>query len=270
MARKNWYHAAGIVWPLLVDAAKRRGTLTYTYIAPKIDTNPLSVGRALGPIQDFCLANRLPPLTAIVVGKTSQVPGSGFIAWDVDDLDAAHSSVWDFNWRSQSNPYAKFGTRDTLDTLAERLVTNPGASAEVYAKVKVRGVAQDVFRAALRKAYGSKCAICHFSFSDALDAAHIISWGNASAEQRLDPRNGLLLCSSHHRLFDAALITVSESLKVVYYDPKMDDGPYSASDKSLTVDLHGKKIHLPKFKLLWPSAGFLAEHHAHLGWGKLP
>jgi hypothetical protein len=35
--------------------------------------------------QDFCWESRLPPLTAIVIGKSSKLPGSGFFAWDVDD-----------------------------------------------------------------------------------------------------------------------------------------------------------------------------------------
>jgi putative restriction endonuclease len=57
---KNWDHAAGVVWPVLTDAAKNRKVITYGTIAPLIGTNPLNVGRALGPIQDFCLEDRLP------------------------------------------------------------------------------------------------------------------------------------------------------------------------------------------------------------------
>lgn len=268
--KKNWYHAAGAVWPVLASAAARRSTITYEQVAPVIPTNPLSVGRALGPIQDYCLANRLPPLTSIVVRKTTGVPGDGFIAWDVDDLMSAHATVFGFNWTLVQNPYGTFGADDTPESLATRLVTNPGDSGELYAKVKVRGVAQDIFRAALRNAYGSKCAICCLSFPNALDAAHIIPWGKATPDQRLDPRNGLLLCSLHHRLFDAGLITLTESGRVAYYDPEMKDGSYSAADKQMTVSLHGKNAHLPTNRELRPSSHFLACHHEQHGFGRLP
>jgi hypothetical protein len=31
--KKNWIHAAGVAWPLLVDAGSQRKTLTYTAVA---------------------------------------------------------------------------------------------------------------------------------------------------------------------------------------------------------------------------------------------
>lgn len=58
--KQNWEYAAGLVWPLLIKAAARREKLTYGNVASIIKTNPLSVGLALGPIQDFCLDGHLP------------------------------------------------------------------------------------------------------------------------------------------------------------------------------------------------------------------
>lgn len=268
--KKNWYHAAGAIWPLLVSSAARHSTVTYAQIAPIIPTNPLSVGKALGPIQDYCLDNRLPPLTSIVVQKATGIPGEGFIAWDVDDLTSAHASVFNFNWALVANPYGDFGTADTPESLAEQIVANPSSAREIYAMVKVRGVAQYIFRAALLGAYENKCAICRFSFPNALDAAHIIPWERANPDQRLDPRNGILLCSLHHRLFDAGLITLTESWKVSYYDPEMKDGPYSSADKQMTVNLHGTNAHLPTNRKLRPCVQSLAFHHKQHDLGPLP
>jgi len=270
MGKKNWYHAAGKIWPVLVNAAAQCSTITYEQVAPFIPTNPLSVGRALGPIQDYCLVNRLPPLTSIVVRKTTGLPGNGFIAWDVDDLGSALTCVFGFNWKSIQNPYGEFCVTDTPESFAAQLVANPDVSGEVYAKVKVRGVAQDIFRATLRHAYGYRCAICCLSFPDALDAAHIIPWGKATPEQRLDPRNGLLLCALHHRLFDAGLITLSRSWQIVYIDPEMQDGQYSVVDKQMTVKLHGTSAHLPTDRNLRPSPQYLECHHTQHKFGQLP
>jgi putative restriction endonuclease len=267
---KNWEHAAGILWPLLTEAAQKKETLTYGELAPSVHTNPLSVGRALGPIQDYCLESRLPPLTAIVIGSTTGVPGGGFIAWDVDDLKTAHAAVFTFNWTSTANPYGGFGQTDTTESLARHLIQNPEAAADLYAKVKVRGTAQAIFRAALLQTYDGSCAVCGFSFEEALDAAHLKPWPKCNHAERLDPTNGLLLCASHHRLFDAGMITLSESFKVIYADPQMKNGSYSEADKSLSIDLHNRAAYLPSDSKHRPSLQFLRAHHQEKKWGNVP
>lgn len=270
MGNKNWQYAAGVLWPIITAAAKHRATLTYGELAPHIDTNPLSVGFALGPIQDYCLERRLPPLTAIVIGKASKIPGHGFIAWDVDDIESAHQAVFVYNWDNEPNPYGGFESKDTVEELGKQLLKKGANSTDVYAKVRVRGIAQLVFREALLRAYQYQCAMCKFSLEKALEAAHIIPWQRADISQRLEPRNGILLCASHHKLFDAGLITVSRSYKVIYYDVNMKDGPYSEADKLLTIALHGKLIHLPYDQHHWPNPQWLASRHEEQEWGDLP
>jgi putative restriction endonuclease len=211
------------------------------------------------------MENKLPPLTVMVVQRSSGRPGTGFIAWDVDDLETAHQNVWNYNWSLTPNPYVGFGPDDTIGNLASRLVSGHSA-VDVYAKVKVRGIAQEVFRAALRIAYDHKCAMCKVSFVNVLDAAHLISWENATPQQRLDVQNGILLCSSHHRLFDTGYLAVSQSLTIVYRDPEMKERTHSTADRALTVDLHGRHIHLPRSKEHWPSTTYLAKHHERLKW----
>lgn len=270
MKNKNWFHAAKIVWPLLTAAAERGETITYGEIAPQIPTNPLSVGRALGPIQDYCLHNHLPPLTAIVIGKTSSEPGAGFIAWDIDDVGSAHTKVFEFRWSSIDNPFEGFGESDTIESFASEIVTDPAVSADIYRKVRVRGVVQLIFRRALMVAYDCRCAICGFGFPAALEAAHIIPWRTATHAQRLDPANGILLCASHHKLVDANLMTISRSLKVIYVDPKMEEDDYSEFDQALTARLHGQSIRQPKDERHRPNPEYLRQVHQDLHWGDLP
>lgn len=267
---KNWDYAAGVVWQIVTERASDHQTITYEEIAPSIPTNPLSVRRALGPIQNFCWESRLPPLTAIVVGKTTKLPGTGFFAWDVDDLEAGQRQVFEYDWGKVENPYGQFKATDSVESLAERLTSNPDNASDVYAMVRMRGVAQRVFKAALAKAYDSQCAFCGLSFDAALQGCHILPWGKSSHAQRLDPRNGLLLCSSHHNLFDDGLMTLSRSFKIVYYDMKMADGPYSAADKALTISLEGKQARLPKNPRLRPLPELLIARHRLEKWGNLP
>lgn len=266
---RNWYYAARIVWDILIANARQRTTITYGEIAPTIETNPLNVGKALGPIQDFCMASGFPPLTALVI-NTRGIPGPGFIAWDVDDVETAQRMVFDFNWANVPNPYGAFGPDDTVGSFAHKIVEDPDAAAEVFIKVRARGVAQLVFRRSLLEAYECRCSFCGLSFESALEAAHIVAWNDCTQAQRIDPRNGLLLCANHHRLFDRGAITISRSFKVVYYDTKMKDGPYSATDRALSVALHGCAILLPKSKKIWPSSAYIVHRHEVQGWDELP
>jgi putative restriction endonuclease len=244
--RKNWDQAAGAIWPALTSAAAERNLLKYGEIAPLIPTNPLSVGRALGPIQSYCLDANIPPLTAIVVGKTTGLPGSGFVAWDIDNLEEGIEGVFRYPWDTIANPFTGFADGTTEAGFADELVTYPDAAEGVYSRIKNRGVAQRVFRRALLKAYDNKCCMCGLSFESALEAAHIVPWSESSPAERMDPRNGLLLCSTHHRMFDAAEITIDVDYKIEYFDPEGSDGPYSAADHSLSISLHGSTIRLPK------------------------
>lgn len=256
---KNWIHAAGILWPVLVVAAKNREKPIYKELAPLISTNPLSVGKALEHIQSFCMESKLPPLSAIVVSKTTGLPGGGFIAWDIDDIDTAFEKVYEFPWGSIQNPFGGFLESDTIESLSDELIKTPSKAKEIYTKVENRGIAQKIFRAALLKAYDSKCAICGFSFQEALEAAHILPWPKANAEERISPRNGILLCSNHHKLFDSDIIKINEELVVFH---AQQGKKYSDVDRVATIDYHGKPLSLPKYNRLAPSVELVHKRYS--------
>lgn len=251
---KNWEYAAGILWPVLVAAAKDRRKPIYKELAPLINTNPLSVGNALEPIQAYCMDSKLPPLSSIVVGKTTGLPGGGFIAWDIDDIDTAFEKVFSHPWESLQNPFGGFSENDTIETLSDELIKKPSKAKEIYAKIKVRGTVQHIFRAALLKAYDCKCAICGFSFKEVLEAAHIVPWSKAKPEERISPCNGILLCSNHHKLFDGGIIRITAELVILY---KEEGRNYSETDKSATVAFNSKPLRLPKDINLRPSTNLI-------------
>ncbi|WP_244069195.1 HNH endonuclease [Bradyrhizobium sp. Ce-3] len=194
----------------------------------------------------------LPPLTAIVVSKSQRRPGSGFVAWDIDDLESGITLVYGEDWAAKANPFLGFGENETFETLARELINDPGASEAIYRRVKDRGIAQKIFREALIIAYDHQCAMCDLSFYDALEAAHIVPFWECSAEQKMDVCNGLLLCANHHRLFDTEWITVSADHVIQFSDPNMRDGPYSKSDIAASVGLHGTKVRCPADPKLRP------------------
>lgn len=249
---RNWIEAAGRIWEPLVDAAAHRRTLHYEDIKDRIPTSAISVGRALGPIQSFCMDTLRPPLTAIVIGKQTGLPGNGFIAADLASLPRVHEEVFDYPWRLIKNPFGRFGPTDSADAIVERLLADPDRSADIYRLARDRGVAQRLFRRALMKAYSSCCAVCDLGYVEALQAAHIIPWDRASPQQRMDVRNGLLLCGNHHALFDAGVVSVDLGYCLRYRDHGAALDNYSFADECATAKLHGKKINLPDDERLWP------------------
>ncbi len=69
------------------------------------------------------------------------------------------------------------------------------------------------FRFEVLKRYGACCAVCDVKMPVLLDAAHIVSDAMGGIS---DPRNGLVLCPTHHRAYDADLFRIHpETLEIV-------------------------------------------------------
>ena len=242
------------IWPAssgpCYDGAKNRQTLNYTQVGDIIHRHPRVMRYVLSRLQDFCKQMRLPPLTGIVINKRSQLPGTGFIAHAIDDIETAFEEVFDYDWSSVPNPFEAFGPDDTQAAFAAALVADPDSAGDVYARVKVRGVVQSVFRRALMTAYDEACAFCGLQFHAALEAAHIKPWAKSSSQERLDPRNGLLLCATHHKLFDDDSLTLTPDRAIAYYTD-VEDWAYSEADRAVSA-LNGAKLRLPADRRLGP------------------
>ena len=74
----NSAERAAQIWPVLTLAARNRQILTYDLLSKLIGVPRAGLGQLLEPIQSFCLLNKFPPLTILVVSAESGMPGSGF------------------------------------------------------------------------------------------------------------------------------------------------------------------------------------------------
>jgi len=73
------------------------------------------------------------------------------------------------------------------------------------------------FKLAIRRVYHERCSLCNLGYHLgttplAMEAAHLIPVENDGTSK--DIRNGLLLCSNHHALFDRYTWTLDEDLRV--------------------------------------------------------
>jgi putative restriction endonuclease len=169
--------------------------------------------------------------------------------------------VYGYPWHELPNPFGFAESGTTLEQLAQRLLTKPDESAEVYGRIQNRGMAQVLFRQALLAAYGCRCAFCGLSLEAALQAAHIIPRPKATAAQRLDPRNGLLLCATHHALFDAGILTVTADRRIAFRPGRLADRRWTEADRHAAVSLAGQSIRTPTGQHLRPSSEAL-QHRA--------
>jgi putative restriction endonuclease len=254
-------------WPVLTQCAAEKRPITYGELGAKIGIHHRAVVHALGEIQWHCQKTNLPPLTILVINASRRVPGGGFIAWDVNKLPDGMREVYETNWALIENPFTYASTGSTLESLGTKLAREPESAGDIYRLIKDRGHAQVVFRKALLIAYDGKCAFCGLHCEEALQGAHIIPWEDATPEERLAPSNGLLLCATHHCLFDGCVMTLSLDGRMVHYDPHgRKEGPYGPSARAATMNLHGLPAHLPKDVQLRPAEKALKRRHNSDGW----
>lgn len=90
------------VWPLLALAARNRQTLTYEMVSQLTGMATPGLGAVLEPIQSYCLLNKLPALSALVVNKGTGLPGTGFIA--AGDVPREFIRVFRQDWLSIACP----------------------------------------------------------------------------------------------------------------------------------------------------------------------
>ena len=255
----NQEYRAFLAWNILTDKAREHRTLTYGELGRLVGVHHRVTRFFLAPIQSYCLDHHLPPLTILVVNQ-SDSPGTGFIAWDVDRLEEGRQEVFGHNWGSAENPFS-FAVNGSVESqIIEELVSDPTSSGEVYGRIKIRGVVQSIFRQALLKVYGSSCAVCGLTFEVALDAAHIIAWSDCSEKDRLNIQNGLLLCSVHHKLFDAGAFFLTNGYAISVNEANPECPIVSESDRKQLSYFDGMRIRLPLEENKQPGQAFIRAH----------
>jgi putative restriction endonuclease len=80
-------------------------------------------------------------------------------------------------------------------------------------KSKIR-VKQSVFSNKVKDQYKVSCAVCGLKTRSFLIGSHIVPWSEDKSI-RLDPRNGICLCTFHDKAFDLGYFTLDDDLKII-------------------------------------------------------
>lgn len=216
---------------------------------PRVATLASALGRSPGSValKLSNLAHLDPALRARGIGGMANVSAldrevASTFAADWDTMIEATETRWLSVFRIEQEPSAEEFPSDV--------------PTEALSIVKVR-LKQAFFRRTVISAYDSLCCMCLLSSLKLLTASHIKPWAVATPSERLDPRNGMLLCALHDRAFDCGLLTVTSQFNIQISRQLLVARP-TAVERSAFLDIDGASIRMPsRFS---PSSGFL-EHH---------
>jgi putative restriction endonuclease len=119
-------------------------------------------------------------------------------------------------------------------------------------KTKIRAK-QQAFSNKVKTNYNNQCAICSIKTKEFLIGSHIIPWSKRK-DIRIKPSNGICLCSLHDKAFDKGFISLTNDLKIIITEIKLDDVQLMNELKKI----NGKKIFKPKIHA--PEKEFLEYH----------
>lgn len=193
----NQEQRAALVWDFLQQKARAGELTSYTDVEAATSIPHRHLGRPLALVEQACAREKTPRLAILAVDKTTMKPGRGFLWEEGYSLEEELARVYAFPWHTLRNPFEYALEGETEESLARQLLAGPDQALDVYRRVRVRGPAQTIFRTALLDAYGRACAFCGFAVLESLEAAHIHPWAKCGERDRMNPRNGLLLCANH-------------------------------------------------------------------------
>jgi putative restriction endonuclease len=131
-----------------------------------------------------------------------------------------------------------------------------GLDKAVVTKVRVN---QHFFRSVVLAGYRSRCAICALPFPSLLVAAHIVPWP-VDKSLRMNPRNGICLCSLHERSFDRGLLFINRDYTVALHAEVFSKSGVESVDANFSR-FQGCKLTLPD---RWHPDPELLDRHIQL------
>ena len=139
----------------------------------------------------------------------------GFTVWvDRDELDDITLPR-----EADTDPFDPLNINDGRERIARMIANRKG---------------QPAFRAALRNAYGRRCAISDCDVVDVLEAAHICPYQGPDTNKVV---NGILLRADIHTLFDLGLIVIDHrSMEVLVH---------KSIESSECHKFYGRKLRIP-------------------------
>jgi putative restriction endonuclease len=116
---------------------------------------------------------------------------------------------------------------------------------------------QALFRKIILGNYFNTCSICGLDVASLLIASHILKWSEYKKE-RINPTNGICLCSIHDRAFEIGYLGITPEYKI-HISKNLNSISDQNTSNALFFRHQNQYIHLPdKFH---PNPDFLKLHY---------
>jgi len=143
---------------------------------------------------------------------------------------------------------------------ADSTESNRGITVEVDRKkftiTHKRFKRDGLFKKIIYDSYSHRCAICGIQL-ELIEAAHIIPHSHDQGND--DPRNGVCLCSLHHKAYDSGLIYFDENYNLKLNQEKVDYLEKTKKDGGIQkfIKMQYEKLLLPESYLHRPSSEYI-------------
>jgi putative restriction endonuclease len=111
-----------------------------------------------------------------------------------------------------------------------------------------RRLHQARFRNDVLAVYSERCAVCVLRVRPLLDAAHVVA--DREPTPQIVINEGLALCATHHRAFDANIIRYDSTYMIRVELPER--APVGDGERSMLLAFDGKLMSLPSDSRWWP------------------
>ena len=108
------------------------------------------------------------------------------------------------------NTYARLLRREVRAEVAVEWQDVQGLDRTAVTRVRVN---QHFFRSLILASYRARCAICELPLRPLLVASHIVPW-SIDRSLRMNPHNGICLCTLHDAAYDKGLLSISGDYKI--------------------------------------------------------
>jgi putative restriction endonuclease len=213
----------------------------YDYVSREHDNDALKrCAEAELPLIYFLQVKKRPAPEYIVFAPVYVV------GWD----DAARCFLVDL---SEQKPGEIVSPAPVVRQLQLPVMRRPDSPSEIreltksYAVTTVQRRLYDArFRNAVLDAYRDRCAVCGLHVRALLDAARVVP--DRDPHPDVDVREGIALCATHHRAFDANILRFDDEY-VIHID--LDERP-GDGEQAMLLPYDGKRLFLPNDERSWP------------------
>lgn len=167
-----------------------------------------------------------------------------------DDIERA-KEIFDLFIQSPDPSSEVIDTEQRIDSKNYDIPDSYGRAAVRTSQFKIRANALSI--------YGESCSLCHIDLPMLLVASHVVPW-KADQKIRADPRNVILLCAMHDKMFDRGIISIDENYRVIG-STKLNEYPIAERH---VKQLEGKKMGIKGGGEMLPKQDYLEYHRKHV------